>query len=239
MSDTASNFNVVTPGTGASDPSCDPTLPCNQLSAQFGNSGFLDRDHTWYTFGFYGQDDYRMTSRLTLNLGLRYEFMTPITEMYNRQSTIVDIRTSLNPSLVPNGIWQNSTYKNWSPRIGLAWDVFGNGKTSVRSGLGIYYDVGNIGALLTQNSTGVLPFVANTTAVGNTHITLPLLPLLKATGHTRGKVVAIGRLSGQVAALAAIQPHRRAAASPGDWACGLVCGPARPESLHGNGRQSR
>ncbi len=192
MSDTASNFNVVTPGTGASDPSCSPTLPCNQLSSQFGNSGFLDRDHTWYTFGFYGQDDYRMTSRLTLNLGLRYEFMTPITEMFNRQSTIVDIRTSLNPSLVPNGIWQNSTYKNWSPRIGLAWDVFGNGKTSVRSGLGIYYDVGNIGALLTQNSTGVLPFVANTTAVGNTHITLPLLPLLQSKGIPAGRSLQLG-----------------------------------------------
>ena len=192
MNDTAQNFNVVTPGVGASDPSCDPTLPCNQLSAQFGNSGFLDRDHTWYTLGFYGQDDYRVTSHLTLNLGLRYEFMTPIKEMFNRQSTIVDIRTSINASLVPNAIWQNSTYKNWSPRVGLAWDVFGNGRTSVRSGFGIYYDVGNIGALLTQNSTGVLPFVANTTLQQNIHITLPLLPLLKANSVPAGRSLQLG-----------------------------------------------
>jgi hypothetical protein len=192
MTDTAQNFNVVTPGTGASDPSCNPALPCNQLSAQFGNSGFLDRDHTWYTLGFYGQDDYRITSHLTLNLGLRYEFMTPITEMFDRQSTVVDIRTSINPSLVPSAIWQNSTYKNWSPRVGVAWDVFGNGRTAVRSGFGIYYDVGNIGALLTQNSTGVLPFVANTTLQQNLHITLPLLPVLKANNVPAGRSLQLG-----------------------------------------------
>ena len=96
MNGAAQNFNSVTPGTGAGDPNCSPNtapfLPCNQLSAQFGNSGYLDRDHTWYTLGFYGQDDYRVTPRLTLNLGLRYEFMTHITEMFNRQSTVIDIR---------------------------------------------------------------------------------------------------------------------------------------------------
>ena len=190
----AANFNVVTPGSGVGDPSCVATLPCNSLSSQFGNSGFLDRDHTWYTLGFYMQDDYRMTSRLTLNLGLRYEFMTNIHEMFNRQSTILDITSSTSPTLVPDGIWKNATKKNWSPRIGLAWDVFGNGKTAVRSGFGIYYDVGNIGALLTQNSTGVLPFVANTTfqAASPAAITLPLQPQNPPYNAVPGRSLQLG-----------------------------------------------
>ena len=193
MNGNAANFNVVTPGSGATDPSCVATLPCNQLSDQFGNSGYLDRDHLWYTLGFYGQDDYRVTSRVTLNLGLRYEFMTHISEMFNRQSTILDIHSSTMATLVPNGIWKNATKKNWSPRIGLAWDVFGDGKTAIRTGFGIYYDVGNIGALLTQNSTGVLPFVANTTDSAQTHITsLPLLPILQQNLITPGRSLQLG-----------------------------------------------
>jgi hypothetical protein len=160
----AQNFNIVGPGTGAGDPNCVSYLPCDLLSPEFGNGGYMDRSHTWYTIGMYVQDDFRATSRLTLNLGVRYEFMTHISELYNRQSTVPDIHTSVNPQVVPDGIWRNDTYyKNISPRIGVAWDVFGNGKTALRSGFGIYYDIANIGALLTQNSTGVLPFVANTT----------------------------------------------------------------------------
>ncbi len=188
----AQNFNVVGPGSGAGDPACNPALPCLNLNSQFGHAGYLDRDHTWYTIGLYAQDDYRATSRLTVNLGLRYEFMTHISEMFNRQSTVPDIRTSTNPVVVPDGIWQNSTFKNISPRLGFAWDTRGNGKTAVRGGFGIYYDVGNIGALLTQNSTGVLPFVANTTfqSPSTTPIKLPLGP--KSLGAVPGRSLQMG-----------------------------------------------
>ena len=190
----AQNFNVVGPGAGAGDPACDPSLPCLSLNSQYGHSGYLDRDHTWYTIGFYAQDDYRATSRLTVNLGLRYEFMTHISEMFNRQSTVTDLHSSANPTVVPDGIWKDATYNNVSPRLGFAWDARGNARTSVRGGFGVYYDVGNIGALLTQNSTGVLPFVANTTfqSPSTTAVTLPLQPLLVANKVPAGRSLQLG-----------------------------------------------
>ena len=70
--------------------------------------------------------------------------------------------------------------------------MFGNGKTALRTGVGVYYDIGNIGALLTQNSTGVLPFVANTTLQQNTTITLPLLPILAQNGVAAGRSLQLG-----------------------------------------------
>ena len=114
------------------------------------------------TFGFYAQDDYRATSRLTLNLGLRYEFQTTFHELYNRETTILDIQHSSTATSCPTCQMDDPSYKNFSPGVGFAWDVFGTGKTSVRSGFGIYYDVGNYGAMLTQVPTGMPPFSAHT-----------------------------------------------------------------------------
>ena len=120
------------------------------------NGNAFDRDFMFKTFGFYVQDDWRVKPRLTLNLGLRYEFMGPIHELYNRSSAIRDFETSAVATLGP--LMDNPTYKNFSPRVGIAWDVFGTGKTSVRSGFGIYYDIGNIGSLLVNPAVGLPPF---------------------------------------------------------------------------------
>jgi Carboxypeptidase regulatory-like domain/TonB dependent receptor len=107
------------------------------------------------TLGFYGQDDWRVTPRLTVNLGLRYEFMTTPRELNGIQSRVINDFTD--PFTI-GPIVKNNTKHDFSPRIGIAYDLFGNGKTAIRSGFGIYYDIGNIGSWLEQDVIGSPPF---------------------------------------------------------------------------------
>jgi len=114
-----------------------------------------NRDFIFNTYGLYGQDDWRVTQRLTVNLGLRYEFMNTPHELNHRESRQLNDFTD---PFTPGPVIQNNTLKNFSPRVGLAYDLFGNGKTAVRGGAGVYYDLGNIGTALGQTANGSLPY---------------------------------------------------------------------------------
>jgi hypothetical protein len=104
---------------------------------------------SWYVAAF-AQDDFRIASRLTLNLGLRWDVQTPGTDPLNRVTTYVEgLQSTVNPSAPPGpqfygdpGVERGVVPVRWlhfSPRIGLAWDPFGDGKTSVRAAGGVFF----------------------------------------------------------------------------------------------------
>jgi hypothetical protein len=126
--------------------------PTQELAAIPGGIG---RRHFRYeTYGFYGQDDWRATSRLTLNLGLRYEFNTTPVESQGLQTTLLNPGAQVDvvggPSwtnpLTTEPYLRNPSLKNFSPRVGFAYDPTGSGKTSIRSAFGVYYDIATVGS---------------------------------------------------------------------------------------------
>jgi hypothetical protein len=129
-------------------------LLANPTSVTVNAGPDFERTYEYTTLGFYGQDDYRLTSRITLNLGLRYEFLTTPYEAHHEWSVITNLATDTGYTVTPF-VFQNPSHRNFSPRVGFAWDIFGNGKTALRGGFAQLFDIGGITAFLlqTQNST--------------------------------------------------------------------------------------
>jgi hypothetical protein len=104
----------------------------------------LNRTYQFYNLGLYAQDDWRVTPSLTLNLGLRYDpAIDYYHEVYGISATLRNRLTDATPTAGPL-FAHNPTLRNFGPRVGFAWDIFGNGKTALRGGAGIMYDVGNL-----------------------------------------------------------------------------------------------
>jgi hypothetical protein len=87
-------------------------------------------------FGAYLQDDWRARPNLTLNLGLRYEMSTVISEAHGKLANLRNITDA--SAHLGNPFFSNPTLKDFEPRIGFAWDPFRNGRTALRGGIGIF-----------------------------------------------------------------------------------------------------
>jgi Carboxypeptidase regulatory-like domain/TonB dependent receptor-like, beta-barrel/TonB-dependent Receptor Plug Domain len=87
-------------------------------------------------FGAYLQDDWRVRPNLTLNVGLRYEMTTVMSEVQGKITSLIHLTDSA-PHL-GSPLILNPTLRNFEPRLGFSWDPFRNGKTAIRGGFGIF-----------------------------------------------------------------------------------------------------
>ncbi len=106
-------------------------------------------------YGVFFQDDIQLKRNMTVNLGLRYEPTSSVTDTGDRLAQLIDFSSAtatLNDTTPLDTLFQNPSLKTIAPRAGFAWDVHGNGKMAIRGGAGVFYD----SILITT------PFVQNT-----------------------------------------------------------------------------
>ncbi len=110
------------------------------------NFGDTHRHIRQKAFGLYAQDEWKIKPRLTLTYGLRWELNAPLSEQNSLGANFIPGR-----GLITLGQGISSLYNrdvaDFGPRVGFAWDIFGNGKTALRGGYSLTYDVPNFGTL--------------------------------------------------------------------------------------------
>ncbi len=136
------SFSGALSGTGISDLLLG--LPSFSIQAKSNNP----QAQRTTSLGMFVQDDWKVSRRLTLNLGLRWEFNSPPVDAHNNMSAF-DLATGQVQQVGTNGLSRSGLrpdYTNFGPRVGFAYSL--DSQTVVRGGYGIYYDAG----MLTVNS---------------------------------------------------------------------------------------
>jgi hypothetical protein len=139
--------------------------------------------------GAYIQDDWRFRPNLTLNLGLRYEMSTVLTEAKGKLTNLPTLDAA-QPNL-GDPYFSNPTLHNFEPRVGFSWDPFKNGKTAVRGGFGMFDVLPMLYTTVTLNGRGA-PFFQLASPVPGFKLpqgSFPdgALPFIQTTAQTSGK----------------------------------------------------
>ena len=142
-----------------------------QTSVQFGNNNYHFRGNSWDLFA---QDEWRLRGNLTLNLGLRYEYLSPFSEL-NDHIVNLDLPIGFTAPPVPVQVGQTGPYSgqfpptlvrpdrnNFAPRVGLAWKPLRD--TVVRAGYGINYNTSAYQSIV-QNMAFQPPFSTTATDI--------------------------------------------------------------------------
>ncbi len=136
-------------------------------------AGDPTRNITQWLYAGYAQDDWRISPRVTINLGFRYEYQAVPSDSKN-------LLGNWEPSVGLEQVGKNISsiykgdHKNLSPRVGVAWDVTGKGTTIVRVGGSIVYDLLSMSTFMSQQNTqNTVTLGLGTVPAGATIITCP------------------------------------------------------------------
>jgi len=142
----------------------------------------------FFTGALFAQDDWKVTPRLTLNLGLRWDVQQAPTDPQDKEATFkLGVQSKILPATAPTGLLVvgdpgvgrgivSTPLTHFSPRLGLAWDPFGDGKTSIRAAAGLFY--GSVSGNEWNSTSNFQPFAVrqqfpNVTSLTNPYGALP------------------------------------------------------------------
>ena len=181
----------VDPGTGFDVASFLLGHASAKTRAYIGEVPYTEKRPEWAA---YVQDDFRVTSRLTLNLGLRWDLFVPWVEVDDRQSNfdpstgrfVVASEDAVVDGIEVGRYLQTYSKKDFGPRLGFAYDVSGSGRTVIRGGFGVFWNYGPGGTSSSKAQNP--PFLRSATLTTNFGTNLGLssgLPPLPEVDQSR------------------------------------------------------